>query len=206
MCSARGGVVTNIADIPDAITAVMALSQKTPGFEAKGDLSMKCWLADDLGDLLPAELNTQPVTAAPPYDEQIKLVNEQIGVIFPRQSMKDASAAPMMDAVSQVTRLFGISILDVATHAYEDNLVLSLIREYPDDNARALANIVLNAYVNLHDSPVLTAAYAARQAGNALPFLYCWGWSPVTVLGPFQHRVQKAQSAPTARRYRNACR
>lgn len=167
VCSARGAVVTNIADIPLAMTAVMALNQAAPDFEKKGDLSMKCWLADDLGDLLPDELDVKPVTAASPYDEQIKLVNDQIGVIFPRQSMKDASAASMMDPLTQITRLFGISILDVATHAYEDNLVLSLVREYPDDNARALANILLNAYINQHETPMLAAASAARQAGNS---------------------------------------
>ena len=169
VCSARGAVVTNIADIPLAMTAVMALNRINPDFENKGDLSMKCWLADDLGDLLPAELNIQPVTAVSPYDEQIKLVNDQTGVIFPRQSMKDASAASMMDPVSRITRLFGISILDVAAHAYEDNLVL------------ALANVLLNAYVNLHETSMLTAAYAARQAGNSPNTTLC---AALCIIGP----------------------
>lgn len=181
VCSARGAVVTNIADIPLAMTEVMALNNVTPDFENRGDLSMKCWFADDLGELLPEALNIQPVKAIPPYSEQIKLVNEQIGIIFPRQSMKDASAASMMDPVTQVTRLYGISIMDVATHAYEDNLVLSLVREYPDDNARALANIALNAYVNLHDTPMLTAAYAARQTGNSPNTALC---AALSIIGP----------------------
>lgn len=181
VCSARGAVVTNIADIPLAMTAVMAKNNTAPDFENKGDLSMKCWFADDLGDLLPAELNVQPVTAISPYDEQIKLVNEQIGIIFPRQSMKDVSAASMMDPVTQITRLYGISILDIATCAYEDNLVLSLVREYPDDNARELANIALNAYVNLHDTPMLGAAYAARQAGNSPNTALC---AALSIVGP----------------------
>lgn len=167
VCSKQGAVVTNIADIPAAMTAVMALNDLNPDFESKGDLSLKCWLADDLGDILPPELNIQPVTAVSPYNEQIRLVNEQIGVIFPRQSMKDASSVSMMDPETQITRLFGISILDVATHTYEDNLVLSLVREYPDENDRALANIILNAYVNLHDTPMIVAAYASRKAGNS---------------------------------------
>ncbi|MCG6937324.1 MAG: CoA-binding protein [Gammaproteobacteria bacterium] len=181
VCSARGAVVTNIADIPLAMTAVMALNNEAPDFEKKGDLSMKCWLADDLGDILPAELNIQPVKAVAPYDEQIKLVNEQIGVIFPRQSMKDASGASMMDPVTQITRLFGISILDVATHTYEDNLVMSLVREYPDENSRALANVLLNAYVNLHNTPMLTAAFAARQAGNSPNTALC---AALSIIGP----------------------
>ncbi len=95
--------------------------------------------------------------------------------------MKDASGASMMDPKSQITRLFGISVLDVATHSYEDNLVLSLIREYPDSNSRALANVALNAYINLHDTPMLTAAYAARQAGNSPNTSLC---AALSIIGP----------------------
>jgi len=181
VCSARGAVVTNIADVPAAMSAVMALNRVEPDFEPKGDLSLKCWFADDRSGLLPAQLEIQPVEAVSPYNEQIRLVNEQIGVIFPRQSMKDASGASMMDPQTQITRLYGISVLDVATRPYEDNLVLSLIREYPDDTGRALANVVLNAYVNQHGTPMLAAAYAARLAGNSPNTALC---AAVSIVGP----------------------
>jgi hypothetical protein len=181
VCSAKGAVVTNIADVPAAMTAVMALNRIEPDFAPKGDLSLKCWFADDQGELLPPQLEIRPVEAVAPYNEQIRLVNEQIGVIFPRQSMKDASGASMMDPKSQITRLFGISVLDVATRPYEDNLVLSLIREYPDDTGRALANVALNAYVNQHGTPMLAAAYAARLAGNSPNTALC---AAVSIVGP----------------------
>lgn len=181
ICSAKGAVVTNIADVPAAMTAVMALNQVQPDFSPKGDLSLKCWFADDLGPLLPETLDVQPVEAVSPYGEQIRLVNEQIGVISPRQGMKDASGASMMDPQSQITRLFGISILDVATRSYEDNLVLALIKEYPDSDSRALANVALNAYVNLHDTPMLTAAYASRLAGNSPNTALC---AALSIMGP----------------------
>jgi succinyl-CoA synthetase alpha subunit len=181
VCSARGAVVTNIADLPAATTAVMALNGVAPDFEPKGDLSLKCWFADDTELRLPPELDLRPVEAIVPYREQIEAVNEQVGVIFPRQTMKDASGASMMDPQTQVSRLFGVSVLDAATRSYEDNLVLSLIREYPDRNGRALANVALNAYVNLHGTPMLTAAYAARQAGNSPNTVLC---SALGILGP----------------------
>lgn len=181
VCSAKGAVVTNIGDVPAALTAVMKLNGIAPDFAPKGDLALKCWFADDFGELLPKALDLQPVTAVAPYNGQIRQVNEQIGVIFPRQSLKDCSGASMMDPETQVTRLCGVSILDVATHPYEDNLVLSLVREYPDDNGRALANVALNAYVNLHDTPMLAAAYAARQAGNSPNTAIC---SALSIIGP----------------------
>jgi succinyl-CoA synthetase alpha subunit/citrate synthase len=181
VCSAKGAVVTNIADIPAAMSAVMTLNQIEPDFPPKGDLSLKCWFADDREGLLPPELEIQPVEAVSPYNEQIRLVNDQIGVIFPRQTMKDASGASMMDPETQITRLFGVSVLDVATRPYEDNLVLSLIREYPDETGRALANVALNAYVNQHATPMLAAAYAARRAGNSPNTALC---AAVSILGP----------------------
>jgi succinyl-CoA synthetase alpha subunit len=132
--SAKGAVVTNIADIPSAMTAVMALNRRQPDFAPIGDLSMKCWFADDTGLSLPSVLDVKPVPAVDPYKGQIEAVNRQLGVIPPREVMKDASGASMMDPETQITRLHGVSILDLATRTYEDNLVLALVREYPDDS------------------------------------------------------------------------
>ena len=179
--SAKGAVVTNIADIPSAMTAVMALNRRQPDFEPIGDLSMKCWFADDSGLALPPELDVKPVPAVDPYREQIEAVNRQIGTIPPREVMKDASGASMMDPETQITRLHGISILDVATRSYEENLVLALVREYPDDTGRALANVALNAYVDLHGTPMLAAAHAAREAGSSPNTALC---AAVALIGP----------------------
>lgn len=179
--SAKGAVVTNIADIPSAMTAVMALNRRPPDFAPMGDLSMKCWFSDDTGLALPQELDVKVVPAVDPYKGQIEVVNRQIGVIPPRESMKDASGASMMDPETQITRLHGVSILDLATRSYEDNLVLALVREYPDDTGRALANVALNAYVDLHGTPMLAAAHAAREAGSSPNTALC---GAVALIGP----------------------
>jgi succinyl-CoA synthetase alpha subunit len=181
VCSAKGAVVTNIANVPAAMTAVMALNGQTPDFAPQGDLSMKCWFADDTGLVLPPELDVRPVPAVEPYRTQIEAVNRQLGVIQPRESMKDASGASMMDPVTQVTRLHGVSILDLATRPYEDNLVLALVREYPDEVGRALANVALNAYVNLTGTPMLAAAQAAREAGSSPNTALC---PAIAMMGP----------------------
>ena len=179
--SAKGAVVTNIAHIPEALTAVMKLNDVAPDFEPIGDLSLKCWFANNQGIELPEALNSPVVEAIPPYSEQIAARAEQVGTVFPRQTLKDTSGASMMDPKTQVTRLHNVSVLDAAIHSFEANLVMALIREYPDDNARDLMNVALNAYVNQHGSPMLAAADAARAADNTPNSVFA---AALSILGP----------------------
>ncbi|MDP2811005.1 MAG: CoA-binding protein [Rhodocyclaceae bacterium] len=167
VCSEKGAVVTNISHIPAAMTAVMARRGVKPDFAPVGDLSLKCWFSNIQGIALPTHLNPPVVKAMAPYDEQIALLAEQVGTIFPRQTMKDASGASMMDPKTQVTRIHGVSVLDASTHTFEENLVQSLVREYPDANGAALANIALNAFVNQAGKVGLAAADASRESGNS---------------------------------------
>ena len=65
--SKLGAVVTNIAHIPAALTAVMAASGAQPDFAPRGSLTLKAWMANDQGITLPAALALPPVTAPEPY-------------------------------------------------------------------------------------------------------------------------------------------
>ena len=87
----------------------------------------------------------------------------------------------MMDPKSQVSRLHGVSVLDASTHPFEDNLALALIREYPDENGRALLNTVLNGFVNQHGTIQLAVADAARANGNSPNTVLS---SSIGVIGP----------------------
>lgn len=165
--SAQGAVVTNIAHIPQAMTDVMRLNGEVPDFEPQSDLSLKCWFASMADVGLPPELRVPVVEALEPYDRQIAILERQVGRVFPRQSMKDASGASQMDPVTQVTRLHGVSVLDCALRPLEDNLVLALLREYPDENSRHLVNVALNGFINLAGSPLIAATEAARAAGSS---------------------------------------
>ncbi len=167
VCSEKGAVVVNIAHIPAAMSAVMAKRGIKPDFEPVGNLSMKCWFSNTHGIDVPDFLNPEVVEAVAPYNQQIAALSEQVGAVFPRQTMKDASGASMMDPKTQVTRVHGTTVLDTSTHSFEENLVQSLIREYTDDNGIALANVALNGFLNQNGKVGLTAADAARAAGNS---------------------------------------
>ena len=165
--SARGAVVTNIAHIPAALTAVMKLNGAQPDFPSRGDLSLKAWLANDQGLNLPAELSLPTVRAIAPYDGQIDALARQVGAILPRQGMKDRSGASVMDEATQVTSVHGHSVLEMATRPLEANFALPLVHEITGDNDSALLDIVLASEMNLVGDPALVAAEAARAAGNA---------------------------------------
>src|SRR2546427_4321472 len=89
--SAKGAVVTNIAHIPAALTAVMRENATRPDFAPEGNLALKPWFGSNLGIKLPQQLDLGVVAAMPPYDAQIAALNRQIGAVIPRQTMKDCS-------------------------------------------------------------------------------------------------------------------
>jgi succinyl-CoA synthetase alpha subunit len=165
--SAKGALVTNIAHIPAALTAVMRENACRPDFEAEGSLALKPWFGASRGLVLPPALDLAVVPALAPYDEQVAALNRQIGALPPRQSMKDASGASQMDARTQVTSLYGLSMLDAAQCPLEANVNLALLHEPGGDNDRKLIAVAVGAHLNLHGQPALAAAQAARDAGNA---------------------------------------
>ena len=130
------------------------------------------------------------VEAPAPYDAQIKELRRQVGAVFIRQSMKDASGATVMDPATQVTSLHGVSMLDAAREPFESNLCLAVLRERNGPNDNALANIAIAAHVNLHGDPILAAAEAARAAGNAPNAVLA---AAACILGP--GRVEGARRA-----------
>jgi succinyl-CoA synthetase alpha subunit len=165
--SAKGAVVTNIADIPAALTAVMALNGAAPDFAPRGDLALKPWVANDQGLRLPPELATPAVTAPEPYAGQIAALGAQVGAVVARQNMKDKSGASVMDPKTQVTSVHGHSVLDLALEPLEATFALPLVHEIATENDRAMLDVAVAAEVNLVGDPILVAADAAREAGNA---------------------------------------
>ena len=181
ICSAKGAVVTNISHIPLALSAVMMMNGIKPDFEPRGNLAPKCWFRNGQGLVLPASLASPVVEAMEPYNQQIADLDKQVGVVFPRQNMKDCSGASRMDPKTQVSQIHGVSVLDASTRTLEENLVQSLIREYPDANGREIANVALGAFVNQGGSVPLAAADAAREAGSSPNAVLS---SAVGIIGP----------------------
>ena len=188
--SKKGAIVINIAHIPEALTKVMELNGIKPDFAPKGNLSLKCWFGNNQGLNLPKELDVRVVAAAAPYNEQIEAISRHIGAQYPRQTMKDASGASMMDAKTQVTKVYNVSVLDASRKSLEENLVFSLLKEYPDEYARDLANLAFNSYVNMHGDAAIIAADASRDAENSPNTTLS---SAIAIIG--KGRVKKAISA-----------
>src|SRR3972149_5588706 len=165
--SKKGAVVTNIAHIPEALTKVMELNNIKSDFAPKGDLSLKCWFGNNQGIKLPKELDVIIGKAIEPYAEHIEIISTQVGAQYPRQPMKDASGASMMDANTKGTKVHNVSILDSSKRSLEENLVFSIIKDYPDAYGKGLANLAFNSYVNMHGDTAVLAADASRAAENS---------------------------------------
>ncbi|RFB79460.1 CoA-binding protein [Methylovirgula sp. 4M-Z18] len=191
--SAKGAVVTNIAHIPSALTAVMRLNGIAPDFAARGNLGLKPWIANDQGIKLPDAIALPVVTALAPYDEQIKAVGLQIGAVIPRQNMKDKSGASIMDAKTQVTSVHGHSVLDLAMQPLEANFALPLVHEIASENDRAMLDIAVAAEINLVGDAALNAAEAAREAGNSPNTVMT---AAVSIIGP--KRVERTLACTKA--------
>lgn len=165
--SARGAVVINIAHIPMALTAVMRANGVEPDFANEGGTELKPWFASSAGIPLPRDIDLLPVEALAPYGEQIAALNRQIGAVYPRQPLKDASGASRMDAKTQVASLHGVSMLEAAQYPLEANVCLALLHEPGGENDRRLVNVAVGAELDLRGDAALVAAQAAREAGNA---------------------------------------
>ena len=165
--SARGAVVTNIAHIAAALTAVMRENACRPDFDPEGSLTLKPWFGSNQDLKLPPRLDMPIVEASAPYNSQIARLNRQIGAVYPRQAMKDASGASRMDPATQITSLHGMSMLEAAQYPFEANLALCLMHDPGGVNDRAVVNAVVGSELNLFGTPQLAAAQAAREAGNA---------------------------------------
>ena len=186
--SAGGAVVTNIAHIPQALDAVMRENDVRPDFAPQGSLALKPWFASDSGMALPRELDLEVVEAIAPYCEEIARLDQQIGTVFARQPMKDASGASQLDRKIEVASLYGVSMLEAARHSLESNLCLSLVHELGDANDQALINVAVGAALHLNGDPMLAAAQAAREAGNAPNAVLS---AALSILGP--RRVERAR-------------
>ena len=187
--SKKGAVVTNIADIPAALTAVMQANGVKPDFEPEGTTELKPWFGSNMGVALPAEIDLAVVKAIEPYAQQITQIDKQLGAIFSRETMKDASAVSQMDAKTQVTRLNGLSMLDAAQAPLEGNLGLALLKETGGENDRKLVSVAVGAYLNLHGTATLAAAQQSRDNGNAPNAVIA---AALAVLGP--RNFERAQS------------
>ncbi len=191
--SAKGALVTNIADIPRALTEVMRLNGVDPDFAPTGSLALKPWMANDQGLNLPTDIALPTVRAMAPYDAQINALSGQVGAVIARQPMKDKSGASVMDPKTQEARIHGHSVLDLALEPLEAVFALPLVRGIAGPDDRVLVNIAVAAEEILAGDAALAAAEAAREAGNAPNVVLA---AALAMIGP--KRVERALACSRA--------
>ena len=81
--------------------------------------------------------------------------------------MKDVSGASQMDPRSQVSSLHGVTMLQAAQNNLESTSPWPCCAETGGPNDRALVNIAVTAFLNLHGTAALAAAEATRESGSA---------------------------------------
>lgn len=190
VCSPKGAVVNNIAHVPAALNTVMKFHRLEPDFEPRGSLKLKAWFGNDQGLGLPPELGLPVVEAMAPYGAQIAAINRRVGALYPRENMKNASGASRMDPATQVTSLHGAPVLEAGRFPFESNLCMALLKEQGDDVSNAIASVALIAFAHLHGDPVLEAASASKEAGNAPATVVS---AAVSLVGP--KRADRARAA-----------
>ncbi len=190
---AGGAVVTNIAHIPAALDAVMALRGEDRDFEPQGSLELKPWFGNAQGLDLPDSLAIPVVEAMEPYRDQIERLNRQVGAIFARQNLKDASGATRMDPGTGVSSLHGVPVLDAGLASFESNLCLALLREPTGAEGDHLTHVGVAAWAGLHGDPALAAAAAAREAGSSPSLVLA---AAAALVGPA--RTERARAAVDA--------
>jgi len=140
----RGVYVNSIQQIPIALKSVFDKLGMEPDFEPMGNLELKPWFANDFGWNLPDELKIPVVKALSPYDKEIEYVNKQLGAVYLRQNMRNASGASTMNAKTQVGELHGKGVTELANYSYEENIYFALSKILPDKKDVPLISFVLN--------------------------------------------------------------
>src|SRR5207253_4611888 len=109
--------------------------------------------------------------------------------------------ASQMDAKTQVTSLYGHSMLEAAQYPLEANVGLALLHEPGGENDRRLINVAIGAHLDLHGDPALAAAQAAREAGNSPNSVLA---AAASIVGPRRAERVRAASQALIDKFANA--
>ena len=165
--SAKGAVVTNIAHIPAALTAVMRENATRPDFAPEGSLALKPWFGSNEGLELPAALDLPVVEAMPPYNEQIAAL-----------ATADRRRVPAPDDEGLLGRLADgpedpghqpARRLDARRRAISARIQRLPGAACTNPAARTIGssiNVAVAANVNLHGRPELAAAAGGARGGQ----------------------------------------
>ena len=162
--SKKGVRVISIQHIPQALKEIYDLNGWQPDFEPKGNLSLKPWMGNDMGLHLPPHLKLDTVEAIEPYNQEIKASQKELGALYLRERMRNASSASLINRKTQIAELHGFPVIDLIDYSLESNMIFALTKVHPDKNQQYLTNICLN-YLGRPDKKILDAVKIAGDNG-----------------------------------------
>ncbi len=170
--SKRGVRVASIQAIPSAMRAMFAKMDEQQDFAGEGDLELKLWLSDNRVQA-PEALRLPLVEPLPPYDEQLREINKQVGAQPMRQNMADKSGASRMNPANQIAELHGKPILDLSTRTLEENTYYALAKVMPEEGDIHTVNVLLNLFMRL--DPAAMEVVRQARSHRATPNAYLAG-------------------------------
>ncbi len=165
--SEKGVRVVSIQHIPAALKSIYKLKGLKADFEPRGNLSLKPWMGNDMGLHLPPNLKLDIVEAIPPYNEEIRKAQKELGAVFLRQNMRNASSASQINIDTRIAELHGFPVIELIDYPMESNMIFALTKAHPDKKHLHLANICFN-YMGRPDEKILSAVETAEKNG-AIP-------------------------------------
>ncbi len=159
----KGIRVTSIQHIPQALKEIYTLKGMKPDFKPKGNLSLKPWMGNDMGLHLPLKLQIPIVEALSPYNEEIAKYQKELGAIFLRQPMRNASSASQINAKTQIAELHGFPVVELIDKPIESNMIFALTKVHPDKGILKIVNICLNYLGKLDKSVQEAVAFSERN-------------------------------------------
>jgi len=162
--SKKGVRVVSIQHIPQALKEVYELHGWQPDFEPRGNLSLKPWMGNDMGLHLPPNLKLDTVEALSPYNEEIHAAQKELGALYLRERMRNASSASLINRKTQIAELHGFPVIDLIEFSLESNMIFALTKVHPDKNQQHLVNICLN-YLGRPDGQIIDAVKTAETNG-----------------------------------------
>ncbi len=160
----RGVRVVSIQHIPRALKSIYNLQNQKPDFEPRGNLSLKPWMSNDMGMHLPPHLKLETVKAIAPYDQEIEKANKELGAVFFRERMRNASSASRINEKTDIAELHDFPVTELIEHSLESNMIFALTKKHPQKNDLKLLNISLN-FLGRLDANIKEAVRMAEKNG-----------------------------------------
>jgi hypothetical protein len=165
--SAKGALVTNIAHIPVALTRGDARERAMPDFAPRATWRSSPGSARTKHFQLPAELKLPVVEALSPYNEQVALLNKQIGGLVPRQSDEGLRRARRRWTRRRRSAACTAPRAQCGHPCAGVDVALALVQTPAVRTTASLIAPAVAAYINLYGRPEPGGSASQPRAGNA---------------------------------------